>query len=48
MNEDFTQLDDPGLLAEVESTRDAVAALTQRYQALRAEFTRRAAGQWSR
>jgi hypothetical protein len=48
MNEDFTRLDDPDLLAEVERTRDAVAALTVRYQALSAEFSRRAAAQWAR
>jgi hypothetical protein len=48
MDEDYTQLDDPDLLAEAERTRAAVAALTEKYQALRAEFTRRAAAQWSR
>jgi hypothetical protein len=48
MDEDYTQLDDPDLLAEVERTRIAVTALTQRYEALSAEFTRRAAGQWPR
>jgi hypothetical protein len=48
MNEDFTQLDDPDLLAEVERTRDAVAALTVKYQALCDEFTRRTAAQWNR
>jgi hypothetical protein len=47
MNEDLTQLDDPDLLDEVERTRDAIAALTERYQALRAEFSRRTA-QWTR
>ncbi len=48
MNEDYTQLDDPDLLAEVERTRDAVAELTDRYEALSAEFTRRATAQWTR
>lgn len=48
MNEDYTQLDDPDLLAEAERTRAAVTALTERYQALGEEFTRRAAAQWSR
>ena len=48
MNEDFTQLDDPDLLDEVERTREAVAALTVRYEALSAEFSRRAAAQWTR
>ena len=48
MDEDFTRLDDPELLAEAERTRAAVAALTDRYQALSAEFARRAAAQWAR
>jgi hypothetical protein len=48
MDEDFTRLDDPDLLAEAERTRAAVTALTERYEALSAEFTRRAAAQWSR
>jgi len=48
MNDDYRQLDDPDLLAEAERTRVAVAELTERYEALSAEFTRRAAGQWSR
>jgi hypothetical protein len=48
MNEDFTQLDDPDLLAEVERIRAAVTALTEKYRALSAEFTRRAAAQWAR
>ena len=48
MDEDFMRLDDPELLAEAEQIRAAVAALTDRYQALCAEFTRRAAAQWSR
>ena len=48
MDEDFTRLDDPELLAEAERTRTAVAALTDRYQALIAEFTRRAAARWTR
>jgi len=48
MNEDFTQLDDPALLAEAERTRAAVAALTEKYRALSEEFARRAAAQWSR
>ena len=48
MNEDYTQLDDSDLLAEAERTRAAVAELTVKYQALCAEFSRRAAAQWSR
>jgi hypothetical protein len=48
MDEDFTQLDDPELLAEADKTRAAVKALTERYQALNAEFSRRAAAQWTR
>lgn len=48
MDEDYTQLDDPELLAEAERTRAAVAALTVKYEALSAEFTRRAAAQWTR
>lgn len=48
MNEDFTRLDDPDLLAEAERVRAAVAALTERFRALSDEFTRRAAGQWAR
>ena len=48
MDEDYTQLDDPELLAEAERTRAAVAALTERYQTLSAEFARRAAAQWTR
>ena len=48
MSEDYSQLDDPELLAEMNRTRDAVAALTDRYQALSAEFSRRAAGLWTR
>lgn len=48
MDEDFTQLDDPQLLAETERTRAEAEALTDRYQALRSEFIRRAAAQWAR
>ena len=48
MDEDFTRLDDPELLAEAERTRAAVAVLTEKYQALCAEFSRRAAAQWAR
>jgi hypothetical protein len=48
MDEDYSLLDDPDLLAEAERTRAAVAALTEKYQALSAEFTRRAAAQWTR
>ena len=48
MNEDFTQLDDQELLAEAERTRAAVPALAEKYQALSAEYTRRAAGQWTK
>jgi hypothetical protein len=48
MDEDYTLLDDPDLLAEAERTRAAVMALTVKYEALCAEFTRRAAAQWSR
>jgi hypothetical protein len=48
MDEDFSRLDDPDLLAETERVRAAVAALTVRYQALSNEFTRRAAGLWAR
>jgi hypothetical protein len=44
MNEDFTRLDDPDLLAEAERVRAAVAALTERFRTLSDEFTRRAAG----
>jgi hypothetical protein len=48
MDEDYTRLDDPDLLAEAERTRATVAELTEKYQALYAEFARRAAAQWAR
>jgi hypothetical protein len=47
MNEDYTQLDDPALLAEVERTRVAVAALTEKYRALSEEYARRAGTRWT-
>jgi hypothetical protein len=47
MNEDFTQLDDPALLAEAERTRAAVAALTEKYRALCEEYARRADARWT-
>jgi hypothetical protein len=47
MNEDFTQLDDPALLAEAERTRATVAALTEKYRALREEYARRAGARWT-
>jgi hypothetical protein len=47
MAEDFGQLDDPALIAESERIRAVVDALADRYQALSAEFSRRAAGRWT-
>jgi hypothetical protein len=47
IDEDFTQLDDPELLPEADKTRAAVKALTERYQVLNAEFSRRVAAQWT-
>jgi hypothetical protein len=47
-DEDFTRLDDPALLAERGRVRDELQALAERYEALSAEFTRRAAAQWTR
>ena len=46
-DDDFTRLDDPALLAERARVRDELQALTQRYEALSAEFTRRVAAQWT-
>ncbi len=47
-DDDFTRLDDPALLAERRRVRDELRELTERYEALSAEFTRRAAAQWTR
>ncbi len=44
--DDFSALDDPAFLAERARVREAIAALTERYEALTAEFDRRAAAQW--
>jgi hypothetical protein len=47
MDEDVTQLADPDLLAECARVGAAVQALAERYQALSAEFTRRAEARWT-
>jgi hypothetical protein len=47
MDEDFRQLDDPALLAEAERMRAAVAALAEKYRALREEYARRAGARWT-
>ena len=47
MNEDFTQLADPDLLAECATVGAAVAVLAERYRALSAEFSRRAEARWT-
>ncbi len=44
--DDFSALDDPAFLAERVRVREAIAALTERYEALTAEFDRRAAAKW--
>jgi hypothetical protein len=46
-NEDFSQLDDPDFLAERSQVRQAIEALTERYDALNAEFDRRVAARWN-
>jgi hypothetical protein len=46
-DEDFSQLDDPAFLAERSRVRQAIEALTERYDALNAEFDRRAAAMWN-
>lgn len=43
---DFSEMDDPTFLAERARVREAIAALTERYEALTGEFDRRAAAQW--
>jgi hypothetical protein len=45
--EDFTQLDDPAFLAERRRVRQTIEALTERYEALTAEFDRRATAKWT-
>jgi hypothetical protein len=45
-DEDFTQLDDPTFLAERTRVRESIEWLTERYEALNAEFNRRAAAKW--
>jgi hypothetical protein len=45
-DEDFTQLDDPAFLAERTRVRETIESLTKRYEALNAEFDRRAAAKW--
>jgi hypothetical protein len=47
MDEDFTQLADPDLLAECARAGAAAEVLAERYQALSAEFTRRAEARWT-
>jgi hypothetical protein len=47
MNEDFTKLDDPDLLAEARRTLATIAALTERSRALSAEVSRRAEARWT-
>ncbi len=44
--DDFSRLDDPAFLAERARVREAIQALTERYEALTAEFDRRASAQW--
>jgi hypothetical protein len=44
--DDFTQLDDPAFLAERARVRETIESLTERYEALNAEFDRRAAAKW--
>jgi hypothetical protein len=46
-DEDFSQLDDPAFLAERSRVRQTIEALTERYEALNAEFDRRAAAKWN-
>ncbi len=43
---DFSELDDPAFLAERTRVREAIQVLTERYQALTAEFDRRASAKW--
>ncbi len=45
-SDDLSRLDDPAFLAERARVREALAALTLRYQRLTEEFDRRAAAQW--
>ena len=45
-DEDLTQLDDPTFLAERTRVRETIESLTKRYEALNAEFDRRAAAKW--
>jgi hypothetical protein len=47
-DEPITQLDDPALLTEHSRVREELEALTERYQALSDELSRRAAGLWTR
>ena len=46
-DEDFTKLDDPAFLAERTRVRETIESLTERYDALTAEFDRRAAAKWT-
>jgi hypothetical protein len=46
-DEDFSQLDDPAFLAERSRVRQAIEALTERQNALNAEFDRRATAMWN-
>jgi hypothetical protein len=45
-DEDLTQLDDPAFLAERKRVRETIESLSERYEALNAEFDRRAAAKW--
>jgi hypothetical protein len=47
MDDDFSQLDDPGFLAERTRVRETIQALTERYQKLNDEFDRRAGIKWA-
>ena len=44
--DDFSEMDDPAFLAERSRVREAIQTLTERYQALTAEFDRRASAKW--
>jgi len=44
--DDLSRLDDPAFLAERARVREAIMALTLRYQRLTEEFDRRATAKW--
>ena len=46
-DEDFTRLDDPAFLAERTRVRETIESLMEQYEALTAEFDRRAAAKWT-